>query len=182
MISLLLAIVASAQAPPDNGRFRLGKRAIPDPRPLAKSEWPQGMPENRKEPVFTADNEAQDRRMVARSRSGFKKRCGYFAWEFRMHDGSCNNLRHIRWGASNRGHLLHWRKSDPTPSMQSNPSARAVSNLVSKQSYSKPNRRTVSEWTTYFGQFIGKGAKLIFFVKVKVCLHLSDSGRNQRLA
>ena len=77
---------------------------------------------------------------------------------FRSIDGTGNNVRHSDWG---RAGALLLRKSAvsygdgvSTPAGSSRPSARSVSNKVSAQSTSIPNRVSASSFVWQWGQFL----------------------------
>ncbi len=71
--------------------------------------------------------------------------------EIRTFDGHCNNAMHPAWG---RAHNTFIRKSTPILVGGVRPNPRVVSNIVCRRTATKPNRRRMSEFTTFFGQFL----------------------------
>lgn len=69
----------------------------------------------------------------------------------RTFDGSCNNILNPSWG---KAHTTFQRVSVPILVGAPRPNARFVSNVVCRRTATKPNRRGMSEFTTFFGQFL----------------------------
>lgn len=67
--------------------------------------------------------------------------------------GRCNNNHRRAQGASNQPFLLLCKPSEIHPQSIDLPSARLVSNLISHEDTTPPNRRGLSELVTFFGQF-----------------------------
>lgn len=74
---------------------------------------------------------------------------------FRTFDGTCTNKRHKLWASAGRPHYSYFRDhTSKTPAGQDLPSARYISNVLSKQVGNVYNRRRISELLTFFGQFL----------------------------
>lgn len=76
---------------------------------------------------------------------------------YRTYDGSCTNVRHKLWGSAGTPHFSYTHHhSSSIPSGSHLPSARYVSNALCAQAYDQQlfNRRRLSEFLVFFGQFI----------------------------
>lgn len=155
LVAAAAACSAGAQPPTVNGRFPSLMVQIHDPPPRPPSLEGPPLSATRREPVSTRAGDAQDESVLPDVEGRYDEDCGPLTWEFRTFDGSCNNKCNIRFGAGNRGVLLHWRPRGDRPTGQDRPSPRAISNIVSRQAEERvPNRRRLSEFLTFFGQFI----------------------------
>lgn len=75
--------------------------------------------------------------------------------EFRNYDGSCTNIPHTNWGKAGTALYSYiYRRSSTTPTGKDFPSARLVSNVLATQSGDTFNRRRLSEFVVFFGQFL----------------------------
>lgn len=134
---LLFAIQVSAQAPRRNARSRRRRRARIRTRR-------NGRFRNVEVDILTAADpgtELFDAKLAETCSS-----------EFRTIDGTCTNNRDRLWGSSLRPQLLPGGVSSATVARGDLPSARAVSNVICKQSQDVFCRRGLSELLTFFGQ------------------------------
>lgn len=75
--------------------------------------------------------------------------------EFRTYDGTCTNKRDKLWASAGRPHFSYFKgHTSKTPTGNGLPSARYISNELSKQAGNIYNRRRLSELFTFFGQFV----------------------------
>ncbi len=78
--------------------------------------------------------------------------------EFRIFDGTGNNLTHPQWGSAGVALLRHspaaYEDGVSAPAGATRPSARMISNAVAAQSASLPNAAGVSDFLWQWGQFL----------------------------
>lgn len=133
----------------------MSTRQRPSIDPLPPSLQAPSLSPSRKEPRITGPKQCQDRSLHRLKGHVKSTLCSPRTWEFRTFSGMCNNVAHIDWGASNTGQVLHWRSRSSRPTGSDRPSARTVSNTCSRQLMPHmPNRRRMSEFVTFFGQFL----------------------------
>lgn len=157
LIALSLVVYVSdvhAQQPKPNGLIGVPYTAISDPQPIPDELQLPPLDPDASEPLDTTATDAlgssADDRLHLKIRGN---PCPPESQEFRMIDGSCNNERNIRWGATNRGQLVSWPCPGSDPVGQDRPSPRHISNIVCNQEDNDiPNERRMSEFVTYFGQ------------------------------
>lgn len=158
ILLLVMVSMCNAQQSRGNGRFAMKNRQKYARGRIPRTLQSPLLSSNRREPEKTSPTQAQDMSFLPELQSKATKKimpCGPFTWEFRNYDGSCNNKENIRWGAANSGQMLHWKSRSTAPTGKSLPSARLVSNIVCRQTQSNmPNRRKMSEFVTFFGQFL----------------------------
>lgn len=154
-VFILACIQASSgQQAKQNGLVGVPYKAISDPSPVPEDAQLPPFDPDASEPTKTSSSDAlgvfSDQK---RKLSLADNPCPPESQEFRTVDGSCNNERNIRWGATNRGQIVPWPCSSSSPSGQDRPSPRFISNIVCNQGDDDiPNDRRMSEFVTYFGQ------------------------------
>ncbi|CAN8074106.1 unnamed protein product [Agarophyton chilense] len=73
----------------------------------------------------------------------------------RTYDGSCNNIKNKLWGSAGTMHFSYVQShSSQFATRSSLKSAREISNIICSQRHDLLNRRFLSEFTVFFGQFL----------------------------
>lgn len=75
--------------------------------------------------------------------------------KYRAIDGVCTNKRNKLWGSTRRpqfSYISFW--SSETPAGSHLKSAREISNILCKQDQDQPNARRLTEFLTFFGQYL----------------------------
>lgn len=97
------------------------------------------------------NNWVQFNQRFFRPEPSFRSRCMRHI-RYRTFNGQCNNLYRPTWGAARTPMLL---LSSPVSHRRGQlKNARAISNAICSEPFSRPNRRRMSELVTFFGQFL----------------------------
>lgn len=110
---------------------------------FAQSARRNGANQDQLDPVEPGTEEFKERR---------NERCPE---HFRTYDGTCTNFPNKIWGSSGTPQYSYiYQHSSKHPTGQDLPSARIVSNVLATQAADNFNRRRLSEFVVFFGQFL----------------------------
>lgn len=110
---------------------------------IAQSARRNGANGDQLDPVEPGTEEFQERR---------KEECSDV---YRTFDGSCTNSENKLWGSAGTSQFSYIHQhSSKFPTGQDLPSARFISNVISTQTENVFNRRGLSEFVVFFGQFL----------------------------
>jgi peroxidase len=139
---------------PTTGKGSGSIYAIPDPAPVPDQYHIPEYKADEEEPMQT--NATSSYGDMPGEISVSENPCPLFTREFRTIDGSCNNERNIRWGATDRPMAANIIDQCVYPSGQDRPSPRVVSNIVCDQRPGEniPSKRNLNQLVVSFGQML----------------------------